>query len=237
MKRILAALCGFLAMVGAASAGAADIKGDYLEARTADVFTGPCFSNAEAFIVGDQAVMAWKVTQGSWNGVDLSGLGIVAALQATNTFSLDQPENARSILIVDKNASPAQREALLAMARKLAGSRLSKVVDVKTSQITLTVESHAMDASEKSVADHSIHKMPQSPRGLLWAPGLAEILTRPLDDGDHFCGNEVVAYEPLSKGVDVSPAYTLGHYFKGEGLNARWSSPNRRSSFVGHFAY
>ncbi len=28
-------------------AGAADIRGDYVEARNADVFTGPCFSNAE----------------------------------------------------------------------------------------------------------------------------------------------------------------------------------------------
>ena len=36
-----------------------------------------------------------------------------------------------------------------------------------------------------------------------------------MDDGDHFCGNEVVAYEPLSKGVAVLPAYTLGHQFKG----------------------
>ena len=46
-------------------AGAAGIRGEYIEARTADVFTGPCFSNAEVFIYGNQAVMAWKVTEGS----------------------------------------------------------------------------------------------------------------------------------------------------------------------------
>ena len=78
--------------------------------------------------------------------------------------------------------------------------------------------------------------MPHAPRASLWVPGLAQIVTRPLDDNDHFCGNEVVAYPPLSKGTSVLPAYTLGHQFKGNGLNASWDDPNCRSSFVGHFA-
>jgi hypothetical protein len=237
MSRTFAAFCGLLALASAAPAGAAQIQGDYLEARTADVYTGPCFSNAEAFITGNQALMAWKVTKGSWDGVDVSGLGVIAAVQGTNTFSVDQPEQAQSILIVDKNANSQQRSALIAMAKSLAGGRLSKVVDVKTSLISLTVEDHATGTSSEAAASHSIHKMPVAPRASLWAPGLAEILTRPLDDGDHACGNEVIAYEPLSKGVDVLPAYTLGHEFKGQGLETRWSSPNRRSSFVGHFAY
>ena len=56
-----------------AAAGAAEIRGDYVEARNADVFTGPCFSNAEVFIYGKQAVLAWKVREGSWKGVDLAG--------------------------------------------------------------------------------------------------------------------------------------------------------------------
>ena len=34
----------------------------------------------------------------------------------------------------------------------------------------------------------------------------------------------------------IDPAYTLGHQFKGEGLDSRWDDPNCRSSFVGRFA-
>ena len=79
--------------------------------------------------------------------------------------------------------------------------------------------------------------MPHAPRASFWAAGLAQIVTRPLDENDHFCGNEVVAYPPLSQGVKALPAYTLGHEFKGEGLDTRWNDPNCRSSFVGHFAY
>ena len=84
---------GFLAL-SASLANAAGIRGDYVEARTADVFTGPCFSNAEVFIYGNHAVMAWKVTEGSWKGVDLSGLCVAAAVNGTTTFSEDKPEKA-----------------------------------------------------------------------------------------------------------------------------------------------
>ena len=79
--------------------------------------------------------------------------------------------------------------------------------------------------------------MPQAPRASFWAAGLAQIVTRPLDERDHLCGNEAVAYSPLSSRSDVKPAFTLGHEFKGEGLETRWDDPNCRSSFVGHFAY
>jgi hypothetical protein len=237
----VAALCGALAMAGHGPANAnakTQIRGDYLEARTADVYTGPCFSNAEVFITGDKAVMAWKVTEGAWDGVDLSGLSVAAAVKGSTTFSEDDPAKARAVVIVDEKADRAQREALVSLAKHLAGERLSKVVDVRTSAINLNVEAHAMAAGRKMDDNaHKGHVAPHAPRASLWVPGLAEILTRPLDEGDHACGNEVVAYEPLSKGVDVLPAYTLGHHFRGKGLDSTWDDPNCRSSFVGHFAY
>jgi hypothetical protein len=220
--------------LGSGVAGAAEIKGDYVEARTADVFTGPCFSNAEVFIYGSQAVMAWKVTEGTYEGVDLAGLTVAAAVKGSTTFSEDNPELARAVLIVDEKADSRQREALIAMARTLGGKRLANVVDVKTSRISLKIESHAMN--EVIDPAHASHGMPHAPRASFWAAGLAQILTRPLDDRDHFCGNEVVAYPPLSRGVDALPAYTLGHEFKGTGLGSRWDDPNCRSAFVGHFA-
>jgi hypothetical protein len=227
----MTALCGVLVLFGS-SAGAAGIRGDYIEARTADVYTGPCFSNAEVFIYGSQAVMAWKVTEGSFDGVDLSGLGVAAAVRGTTTFSEDDPDQARAILIVDEKADSQQRDALVAMARSLGGRRLSNVVAVKSARISMKLEAHAM----ADAGPHAAHGMPQAPAASFWVPGLASIVTRPLDDRDHACGNEVVAYEPLSRGASVLPAYTLGHQFKGQGLDSTWDDPNCRSSFVGHFA-
>src|SRR5438105_13571198 len=99
MRSPLAALCGALVLFGSGVDGAAGIKGDYVEARTADVFTGPCFSNAEVFIYGSQAVLAWKVTEGEFQGVDLAGLTVAAAVRGTTTLSEDKPEQARALLI------------------------------------------------------------------------------------------------------------------------------------------
>jgi len=235
MRHALVALGGLLVLTGASLAGASEIRGDYIEARTADVYTGPCFSNSEVFITGDQAVVAWKVARGSWAGVDLSGLGVAAAIAGNTTFSMDRPELARSVILVDQKADPEQRAALVAMAKDLIGPRLSKVVAVRPALMDLTIESHQMAASEESAA-HANHRMPHAPRAALWVAGLAEILTRPLAVEDIHCGNEVVAYEPLSKGVEVQPAYTLGHSFKGRELGSRWDDPNCRSSFVGTFS-
>jgi len=235
MKTSLTALCGVLTLASALAvqARAAGIEGDYVEARTADVFTGPCFSNAEIFVYGSQAVMAWKVNRGSFDGVDLGGLSVAAAVQGTTTFSEDKAASARAVVIVDDKADSRQREALVAMARKLGGDRLRNVVAVKAAPIRMKVEAQTHTAS---AADASHGDMPHAPRASFWAAGLAQILTRPLDHNDHFCGNEVVAYPPLSAGVTVLPAYTLGHQFKGVGLGVNWDDPNCRSAFVGRFA-
>jgi hypothetical protein len=160
MSRSINASCIALVLVGSSVAGAAGIRGDYREARTADVFTGPCICNAEVFIYGSQAVMAWEVTEGSFQGVDLSGLGIAAAVQGSTTFSEDDPNHARAVLIVDEKADSQQRDALVAMARSLAGSRLSHVIAVKSARISLKIEPRVMAGSASSL----IGTMPCSSR-------------------------------------------------------------------------
>jgi len=234
MWKIAGALCATLLTLVPVAANAAGIRGDYVEARNADVFTGPCFSNAEVFIYGKEAVLAWKVNEGSWKGVDLAGLCVAAAIQGNTTFSEDRPEKAEAVLIVDAQANARQHEALVDLAKTLGGVRLRNIKAVTTTRMRLTLEDHP---AGKGDPGHPTHSMPNSPRASFWAAGIAQIVTRPLDERDHFCGNEIVAYPPLSKAVDVQPAYTLGHEFKGEGLNTQWDDPNCRSSFVGHFAY
>ena len=227
-----------LSLAGAAPSERARIEGDYMESRNADVFTGPCFANAQVFITGNQAVMAWKVNKGQWNGVDLSGLVVAAAVRGPTTFSKDVPDQAESVLILDDGANADQRTALVALAKELGGARLSRVVDVKTTKMNLFVENHVEGESASHEAEnHHARMMPQAPLGTFWATGLAEIQTRPLDGSDHLCGNEVVEYSPLSQGVSVQPAYTLSNIYKGYGLGVRWVDHNSRGSFVGHFSY
>lgn len=234
MRTFSRALCAAILTLCPALAQAVEVQGDYVEARNADVFTGPCFSNAEILIVGKQAVMAWRVNQGTWKGVDVAGLCVAAAVQADTTFTKDDPAKSRAVLIVDSRADEPQRAALLDMARTLGGARLAnRPVAVVSTRMQMKLET----PHGSSEAAHAGHSMPQTPRASFWAAGVAQIVTRPLDERDHFCGNEVVEYPPLSTAVEAKPAYTLNHEFKGEGLDTRWDDPNCRSSFVGHFAY
>ena len=70
-----------LAALGFASQGQ-KITGDYLESRSADVYVAQCFANGEVGLVGDQALLAWHVQNGSWNGEKLDGLTVIAAVRS-----------------------------------------------------------------------------------------------------------------------------------------------------------
>ena len=82
-------LLATVAILPASSAGlAAEISGEYLEARSCDVYTGPCFANAEMGLAGKDALMAWKVDEGSWKGVSLDGLKVALVLKCPGNVGI-----------------------------------------------------------------------------------------------------------------------------------------------------
>ena len=83
------ALLAISAIAVSSAAQAATITGEYLEARTCDVYTGPCFANAEMELAGKEALMAWKVDKGTWKGVKLDGLGVAVVVNAQGTIGFD----------------------------------------------------------------------------------------------------------------------------------------------------
>jgi hypothetical protein len=201
--------------------GSAAIKGDYIEARSADVYTGPCFANGEVGLVGNEAILAWKINEGEWNGTSLNGLGVVAVVKAHAT--LGDPYHsaypAQSILIVDQRANARQRLALQAFAEAMAGKLLSHVVRVDAAPIQLTFAQGEEHGSARLVAGN-----------------LARIETRSLCHGDDICGNEFVYYPPLVQLAHAMPAFTLEDSFQGKGLNVVWNHMGKRSAFVGSFS-
>ena len=106
MKRFLI----LAALLALAPAVRADVTGLYVEARTCDVYTGPCFANADTGLAGRHAVMAWKIEKGEVNGTKLDGLGIVAIVAARETLGLKQVLPGKTVLIVDENATAIQRD-------------------------------------------------------------------------------------------------------------------------------
>jgi hypothetical protein len=213
---ILLFAIAFIACVGVAQA---KITGDYIETRSADVYTGQCFANGEVGLTGDEAILAWHVRSGTWNGVKLDGLNVVAAVKANATLGdpYADPYPAKAVLIIDEHASPGERAALAAFARHMGGKLLEHVVKVENAPIDMRVlEVHGG-------------------RAVLRAGSFVDVQTRGINENDHLCGNEATFYPPLTEVDHVMPAVAVTDQYKGSDLGTTWTLHDKRSAFVGRF--
>jgi hypothetical protein len=197
----------------------AKITGDYIETRSADVYTGQCFANGEVGLTGDEAILAWHVRSGSWNGVKLDGFNVVAAIKANATLGdpYADPYPAKAVLIIDEQAGPVERAALASFARHMGGKLLANVVDIENAPIDMRV-----------IGEHH-------GRAALRAGSFIEVRTRAINENDHLCGNESTFYPPLTQVGHAMPAVAMTDQYKGNGLGTTWTLHDKRSAFVGTF--
>ncbi len=202
-----------------APAQAAGVSGVYVEARTCDVWTGPCFANADFNLTGKNALLGWKIDKGQFDNVSLDGLGIVAVIATSDTLGLKQTGPSKAVLIVDGKASAAQRAALIKLAQSQAGDLLANVVEVQSADVKLNL----CDCKEGGCAE--------------LVAGKATLTTRCINGThDKACGNESAFYPPLAAGVNVQPAAAVETGYRGTGLNHTWREFERRGAYVGTFA-
>ena len=201
---------------------AQSISGDYIETRSADVWTGPCVANGEMNLVGDQAILAWRVTKGEWKGVSLDGLSVVAVVKANATLGdqYNNPYPAKAVMIVDEKACGDQQKALVEFAQSMAGELLKNVVRVEVAPIKVEVS---------GAGGHYATT-------LVRAGKIAGIQTRAINPKDHMCGNEDIFYQPLAEMTHSMPAVAELDQFEGAGLDVSWTVHGKRSAFVGTFA-
>lgn len=200
------------------AARAATVRGDYLETRTADVWTGPCFANGEVNLTGREAILAWRVSDGAWNGIPLDGLVVVGVVRADTTLGdpFAAPSVTRARVLVDARADGAQREALAALAKDLAHGLLD-------------------GAGAPEAVAMALDVAPDGGRATLDAGGLATVRTRALGHCDRHCGNETVYYEPLTPVHDAVAVFALTNAWRGAGLGATWNDADKRSAFLARF--
>lgn len=217
-NRLLVLACVILAVCSLSAAQ--QIRGDYVETRSADVYTGQCFANGEVNLVGNEAILAWHVQNGSWNGVKLDGLSVAAAVRAKATLGdpYADPYPAQAVLMVDDQADPRQQAALEAFARHMGGELLKNVEQVIAAPVQLEVNRER----------HGV--------ALLRAGQFATVQTRSLGENDHLCGNEVTFYPPLTELAHSMPAVAVTDAYRGPGLGVSWDLHGKRSAFVGTFA-
>lgn len=218
MRNLFLCFAAVLSFSGAAFAH--QIQGEYLETRSADVYTGQCFANSEMNLTGDEAILAWHITEGQWDGVALSGLTVGAAVKANATLGdpYADPYPAKSVLFIDKNATPQQRQALINFAQEMGGDLLRHVVRVVDTRVDMQV-----------LRQHSA-------RARLQAGNFVTVETRSIGEDDHLCGNESTFYPPLTQTTHAMPAVAMTDQYSGKDLQVSWELHGKRSAFVGSFA-
>ena len=164
-------LCAAVVLTVSTVAVASELKGDYLETRTCDVYTGPCFANGQGGVTGKDAIMAWSIDRGTYEGVDLAGLKVVVVINASDTLGfggtlISHPDPIRSVIIVDQLATPQQREALVQFATVNAkhSGEVVKVLSAPIEMIARPLRHRGQAEGRQVCRDH---------HAASWAPAIA----------------------------------------------------------------
>ena len=199
-----------------AASGATTVTGDYVEARTAEVFAGGCIQGSEGEALGREAILAWRVGRGQINGVSLDGLSVVAVVAgdlnlSTHEIGGARPQKIRTAIRVDARANQAQRDALVAMAKSLSPV-VRDIVDVKAVPISFTRDDDRLAVTAGEASLEVATKMDHSPN----------------------CG-AMRWYDPLARTTQTAMGHTTAEAWSGTSLGTQWSMGDKRASFYGAF--
>jgi hypothetical protein len=196
-------------------AESAGIRGDYVEARTASVFAGPCHFNGELTTTGRDALMAWHITSGEWNGVDLSGTAMMAVVSADDNLSNESAAR-RSEIIIDASAPHTQAAAILDLLKSKYALSLGKIVAVRSAPVSFNHEDKSYSVSAANLASISIEAMPN----------------------DLCCKMpSMVWYTPLVPLENRKVGYTRKAAYSGETVSDAWQRMGENSAFYGNFSF
>jgi hypothetical protein len=219
---VLAAIAFSLGVADESSAAEAhQVTGSYLEARTCQVYTGPCFANAEASLTGHDAMMAWNIEAGQIDGQDLAGLSVVVVVGADKTLGFEglaDAESIKSVVLVDEKATDEQAAALVKFVEQHAGPAAKNIKRVDRSPISMSLDTASLE-------------------GKLEAGKTVRLVTRKANETDCICSNETAYYPPLAQVKNFAAGVTIDGEFRGRGLARTWSIPATRSAYMATFAY
>jgi hypothetical protein len=191
------------------------IRGDYVEVRTASVFAGPCHYNGELVTEGRQAIMAWNITRGRWNGVDLAGIRAMASINCDDNLS-DQNAARHTELVVDESASDTQINALADLIHARAGSQLGPISTPHKAVISFAHYADGYLITATGFASMTIHPMPNN-----------ECCTQP----------HLVWYEPLTPIQHRKVGYTEVASYDAASNGDQWERSDENSAFYGTFQF
>ena len=201
------------------SSDGADLKGTYVEARTCQVYTGPCFANGEVGLTGKDAVMGWRIAEGDQQGIDLTGLSVAVIIKGSHTLGfrgIADAKTKKAVVVVDEKASSKQREALRRFALSQTGLADENIVSTTDAPIEMDFNVANLTATFE-------------------VGNVVKLKTRKARPGDCICSNESAYYPPLAKLKGCVPGVTIEGDVTARKLGTRWSIPDSRSAYLGVF--
>lgn len=210
---VLASIVAVSALVFSSQAENVSLRGEYVEVRTASVFAGACHYNGEVVTTGRDALMAWNVTSGKWQNVDLAGVRAMAIVNSSSNLS--EPNAARkSEVIIDSAATREQAQAMLSALKEKYASSLGQIVEVRNAPVTFEHK----DRSYTVKADDAAINVEAMPNDLCCKmPNL-------------------VWYKPLVGIENRKVGYTINASYGGRKVSDPWSRSGENSAFYGLFA-
>ena len=217
MRKVLFSILALIAVVSglvlSSSAENISLKGDYVEVRTASVFAGACHYNGEVTTTGREAMMAWNVTSGKWQGIDLTGVRVIAIV--SSDANLAEKNAARQSEIVIDSPSRAQSMAILNALKQNYAASLGNIVKVQQAPISFVRNGKTYAVA----ADHASMNVEAMPNDLCCKmPNL-------------------VWYTPLVGVENRKVGYTNNASYSGNTVSDQWSQSGENSAFYGSFSF
>ena len=199
--------------------GANPLKGNYVEVRTCQVYTGPCFANGEVGSAGKNAVMTWWITEGQFAGVDLTGQAVSVVVKASHTLGfkgLRDAESKKAIVIINSATNAQETDALTKFVLAQTGISDQEITGIHRADIAAQFDLDKLTATVK-VGD------------------IARLQTRRARKSDCICSNESAYYPPLTSLKGFVPGVTIRGEVTARRLGTRWSIPDSRTAYMGTF--
>ena len=163
---------------------------------------------------GREALMAWNVTAGKWNGVDLTGMRAIAVVSSADNLSNAQAGR-RAELIMDKSATHGQAVAMLDALKSRYAEALGQIISVRTAPINFQHEGKTYEVSSAEAAI-SVEAMPN----------------------DLCCRMpNLIWYSPLVPLSQRKVGYTVKALYAGHTVSDNWERAGENSAFYGTFAF
>ena len=135
------------------------VQGEYIEARSASVYTGACHFGSEFVDGGKEATLVWHIQHGTWNDVSLDGLTVVAIVTAKKNLAIDT-ETRKSVLYVDTDTTAAQRIALRNLLATKQAEVLGDIVAMQSAPLSFAKEGTRFDVTVGEVLALSANRYP-----------------------------------------------------------------------------